>query len=89
MQRLNEELKLLNEELAKSDLDPRLVKVMQQQVKELENLRDEVTKVDNKLPKSEQERALFYQQVAELDPDAVDEEITKKIAEDFDKIIKV
>lgn len=89
IQRLNEELKLLNEELSKSDLDPRLVKVMKQQVKELEKLRDEVTTVDKKLPKSEQERALFYQQVAELDPDAVDDEIAKKIAEDFDKIMEV
>lgn len=89
IQRLNEELRLLNEELAKSDLDPRLIKVMKQQVKELEKLRDEVTTVDAKLPKNEQERALFYQQVAELDPDAVDDEIAEKIAKDFDKIIEV
>ena len=89
IQRLNEELRLLKEELAKSDLDPKLVKVMKQQVKELEDLRDEVTRIDKNMPDNERERALFYQQVAELDPNAVNDEIAKKIAEDFDKIIEV
>ena len=87
IQRLNEELRLLNEELDKSDLDPRLVEVMKQQIKELEKLREEIITVNSKLPKNEQDRALFYQKVAELDPDAVSYEIAKKIAEDFDKVI--
>ena len=84
IQRLNEEIKTLKYELDKSDLDPKLLKAIKEQIKELEKLRDEATKINNKLPKDEQERAALFANINKMDPDAVDEEIEDRINKAFD-----
>lgn len=88
IQRLNEEIKTLKSELSKSDLDPKLVTVMNKQVKQLEDLLKEVTKLSDKLPTNENERAQFFSYINDQDPDAVDEEVEKRITKAFDDLLK-
>lgn len=88
IQRLNEELKTLKQELEKSNLDPKLVAAMKKQVKQLEKLRDEVTNTMKNMPEDEKTRAEFYAEINKLDPDAVDKELEDRITRAFDGLLE-
>lgn len=88
IQRLNEEIKLLEVECAKADIDPKLVKVMKSQIKQLEELRDKITTVTDDMTEKQMSQAEVYNNINSMDPDAVDEEIENAIIDAFDSIIK-
>ena len=88
IQRINEEIKLLNYELDKSDLDPKLVRAMREQVKELERLKNESMKVCKEAEHNEKVRAEFYRFVNTKDPDAVSKKIEDEINKAFDEYVK-
>lgn len=88
IQRINEEIKLLNYELDKSDLDPKLVKAMRAEVKELERLKNESMKVCKEAEHDEKVRAEFYRFVNTKDPDAVSKKIEDEINKAFDEYVK-
>lgn len=88
MQRLNEEIKTLEYELAKSDLDPRLVKDMQNQINQLKKLKDQAMKKVIEGQKNENLAAAFNKYVNSRDPNAVDKALEDKINECIDALIE-
>lgn len=88
IQRLNEEIKTLEYEASKADIDPKLIEAMQNQINQLKALRDQITEINNKMTEEQKSQADFYKSVNELDPDAVDEEIEKAIAAAFDDVFE-
>lgn len=88
IQRLNEEIKTLEYEIAKADIDPKLIEAAKAQVEQLKTLRDTITKVTDDMTDKEKARAEFYNNINETDPDAVDEEIEKAITAAFDDLFE-
>lgn len=88
IQRINEEIKLLKYELEKSDLDPRLVKAMKSQVKELEQMKNESMKVYEEMSHNDKARAEFFRFVNTKDPDAVSDKVEEEINKAFDSFFK-
>ena len=87
-QRINEEIKLLEYELEKSDVDPKLKKVLKEQLNQLKKLRDECTTVTKNMTEEEIERITYFANVNSLDPDALDKELEDKINKSFDDLIE-
>lgn len=88
IQRINEEIKLLEYELEKSDVDPKLKKVLKEQLNQLKKLRDECTTVTKNMTEEEIERITYFANVNSLDPDALDKELEDKINKSFDELIE-
>lgn len=88
IQRINEEIKTLQYELEKSDLDPKLIEAMKKQLKELEDIKNQAMKVVKSAQEDEKNRAIFYKYINDKDPNAVDDEIEKEINDAFDDFLK-
>jgi hypothetical protein len=88
IQRINEEIKTLRYELQKSDLDPKLVKAMNEQLDQLEALKNEATKIVDSSRDNERARATFYKYVNDKDPNAIDDAIEEAINIAFDNVIE-
>lgn len=88
VQRINSEISLLERELAKESLDPKLKKAMQDQLKELKAILKESTKVYNELSKDEKAQQLYNDYINNNCPKAVSDELEEKIEEAFDNVIK-
>ena len=88
IQRLNEEIKTLKAELVKCDLDPKLVKAMKNQIKQLEDLKNELTKITDNMTEEEQKRASYYATVENEEPDAIDQDLEEKITRAFDSLLE-
>lgn len=88
IQRANEEIKLLKAELEKTDLDPKLAKVIREQIKQMEDMIKKATTVVEESQKSEKVRAAYYAYINGEDPDAVNEEIEDEIHDALDKALE-
>lgn len=84
IQRIMEEIKLLENELAKEDLDPKMKKVIEAQLKQLNDILDDATKVTKEMSKSEKAIALYNQFIRRECPDSVEKEIEDKIEKALD-----
>ena len=85
IQRINEELKLLKREIEKDDVDPKLKKVMLEQVKQLEDILKDATTTYEKIDKNTEARKLYNEYINDKYPDAVNDDIEEKIEECLDK----
>lgn len=88
IQRANEEIALLRRELNKTDVDPKLRKIMNEQINQIQKIIDAETKVINDGSKSAKAQELYYAYIKGECPMAIDEEIEDKIEETFDKALK-
>lgn len=79
IQRAIEEIKLLEDELKKSDLDPKLEAVMKAQIKQMKDLLEKATTIVDESQKSENSKKEFYKFIMNEDPDALSEEIEDEI----------
>ncbi|MBR6289261.1 MAG: hypothetical protein IKR19_08000 [Acholeplasmatales bacterium] len=87
IQRIFEEIKLLENELKKEDLDPKVKKVIQDQLNQLREVIKIATTVKDEMNKREKTKTLYNQYIANECPDAVDKEIEDKIEESLDKVL--
>ena len=88
IQRANEEIKLLEAELTKSDLDPKMAKVIREQIKQMQDMIKKATTVVEDSQKSEKVRAAYYAYINGEDPDAVNEDIEGEIHDALDKALE-
>ena len=88
IQRALEEIKLLEAELEKSNIDPKLRKVMEEQVKQIKALIEEALKITDGGKKIDQIRKAFNTYIATTDPDAVAEDVEHEIHDAMDKMLK-
>lgn len=88
IQRLNEELALLEYELAHTDLDPKLVAVIKAQIKQLKDARDELIKVAPTASEQDKLDAEYNAYINSTEPTMVDEELENKINEEFNSVKK-
>ena len=89
IQRANEELALLKREVEKTDVDPKLKKIMNEQIAQIQTILKEETKIIDDGSKSAKAREAYYAYINGECPMAVDEEIEDKIEEAFDKALKI
>ena len=87
IQRANEEIALLKREVEKKDVDPKLKKMMLEQITQIQNILKEETKVIQDGSKSAKAKEAYYAYINGECPMAVDEEIEDKIEEAFDKVL--
>lgn len=88
VQRLNEEIKLLEREVAKDDIDPKCKLVIYNQLETLKNLLDKITKTSKLLSKDENAINAYNDYVNKNCPDAVSDEIEDKIEVALDKLLE-
>lgn len=88
MQRINSSLTALEFELKKKDLDPKLKKVIQKQIDEIKQLKEEVTKEREDATKAERYRANYNKIVEEEDKYSITKEMEDKINNLIDKFGK-
>ena len=87
IQRANEEIALLKREVEKKDVDPKLKKMMIEQITQIQNILKEETKIIQDGSKSAKAKEAYYAYINGQCPMAVDEEIEDKIEEAFDKVL--
>ena len=88
IQRANEEIALLKREVEKADVDPKLKKLMNEQIAQMQAIVKEETKIIQDGSKSAKAKEAYYAYINGECPMAVDEEIEDKIEEAFDKALK-
>lgn len=86
IQRLNSELDTLNYELSKKNVDPKLEKVIRQQVKELEELKDKITAITTDQTKAQRIYATYAAYVDRTLPRGMDKKIEMEIDKALDNI---
>lgn len=84
VQRAYEEIKLLEHELEKGDLDPKVRKVIEGQVREIKKLIKEYSETSEKFNEDDKAIRLYNAYVSKECPDAIDEEIEEKIEKALD-----
>lgn len=87
IQRINEEIKLLENEIAKEDVDPKMKKVIQDQLNQLRKVIADNIKASEEFSKNENAQRLYNAYVNDNCPDAVDEEIENAIEKAFDEVL--
>lgn len=88
VQRINEEIKLLEREVAKEDIDPKYKLVIYDQISQLKSLLDKITKTSKILSKDENAKNAYHDYVNKNCPTAVSDEIEDKIEEALDKLLE-
>ena len=88
VQRAYEEIKLLEAELEKSDVDPKLRKVIKSQIKQIEDQIKEAIKISEDADAVEKVRAAFYAYINDNDKDALPKNIEKEINDALDKALE-
>lgn len=88
IQRINEEIKLLSNEIAKEDVDPKVKKILQDQLDELNKLLKKITDTSKKLSQEEQAQNIYNDYVNQNMPDAVSDKIEKAIEDALDKLLE-
>lgn len=88
VQRLNEEIKLLEREVEKEDIDPRYKLVIYNQIDQLKDLLNKLTKTSKMLSKDENAQKMYNDYVNKNCPGAVEDDIEDKIEEALDKLIE-
>lgn len=85
IQRLMEEIKLLEREYAKDDVDPKLKAVIEDQLNQLYELLKELTDTNKKISTSEDARIAYNEYMKNKCPDSVSDEIEDAIEDALDK----
>lgn len=86
VQRINEEIKLLEREVAKNDIDPRFKIIMYDQLDQLRSLLAKITKTSKLLSKDENAKNAYHDYVNKNCPGAVSDEIEDKIEQSLDRL---
>lgn len=87
VQRINEEIKLLEREVSKEDIDPRYKIIIYDQIAQLKSLLDKITKTSKILSKDENAKNAYHDYINKNCPTAVSDEIEDKIEEALDKLL--
>lgn len=87
VQRAREELKLLEREIAKDDVDPRLKKVMEDQIDQLYKIIEDMCDQYSKLTKDAKMKAAYNDLINNEDPDAISKVLEDAIEASLDKLI--
>lgn len=87
IQRINENIKLLENELKKQNIDPKMKKVIQKQLDQIKKIVKDHTTLKVAISKSEQIKILYNQFINNECPDSVEKEIEDKIEEALDKAL--
>ena len=87
IQRANEEIALLKREVERKDVDPKLKKMMLEQITQIQNILKEETKIIQDGSKSAKAKEAYYAYINGECPMAVDEEIEDKIEDAFNKVL--
>ena len=61
---------------------------MKNQIKQLEDLKNELTKITDNMTEEEQKRASYYATVENEEPDAIDQDLEEKITRAFDSLLE-
>lgn len=88
IQRLNEEIKLLKREVEKENIDPRYKLIIYNQIDQLEEILNKLTKTSKMLSEDENAQKMYNDYVNKNCPGAVEDEIEDKIEEALDKLIE-
>lgn len=88
VQRINEEIKLLEREVAKNDIDPRFKVIMYDQLDQLRSLLAKITKTSKLLSKDENAKNAYHDYVNKNCPTAVSDEIEDKIEQSLDRLFE-
>lgn len=88
IQRINEVIKTLEDELTNDNLDPKFEKEIKDQISKLKKTIEDVSKAAEDADNREKMRAMFYAMTAEECPDAVNDDIEKAIIDAFNEKIK-
>lgn len=86
IQRINENIKLLKDELEQADMDPKMKDVIKEQIKELEKLNKEIAEKVKKDPNNTV--AAYDAYVYKKLPDATTDKIEQEIADEFNKLLQ-
>jgi hypothetical protein len=87
IQRAYEEIKTLKAELEKDNLDPKLEKVIREQIDQMEEMIKKATTLVDDAQKSEKCRVEFYKFINDTDRDAVSKEVEDAINQAFDDVL--
>jgi hypothetical protein len=87
IQRIYEEIKLLENELKKEDLDPKLKEVIQSQLDQLKQILEDATTVSKEMSKSQEAQNVYNKFINKECPDAVEQEIEDKIEQALDDVL--
>lgn len=88
IQRIFEEIKLLENELKKEDLDPKVKKMIQDQLNQLKQILEDATTVTKEMSKSQEAQTLYNQFIRNQCPDSVEKEIEDKIEKALDDALE-
>ena len=88
IQRANEEISLLKREVERTDVDPKLKKIMTKQIDQIQNLIKEEMKIVQDGSKSAKAKEAYYAYINGECPMAVDEEIEDKIEDALNKALE-
>lgn len=88
VQRINEEIKLLEREISKEDIDPMYKIIINDQLDQLRSLLGKITKTSKILSKDENAKNAYHDYVNKNCPTAVSDEIEDKIEEALDKLLE-
>jgi Zn-dependent protease with chaperone function len=86
IQRINENIKLLKDELEQADMDPKMKNVIKEQIRELEKLNKEIAEKVKKDP--DNTVAAYDAYVYKKLPDATTDKIEQEIADEFNKLLQ-
>lgn len=88
VQRAREELKLLEREIKKDNVDPALKKVIQDQILQVNKAIDNMCNEYDKLTKDEKMKAAYNKLINDTDPDAISQVFEDAIEDALDKLIE-
>ena len=88
VQRINEEIKLLEREVVKDDIDPKVKLVIYDQIDQLKSLLGKITKTSKMLSKDENAKNAYFDYVNKNCPTAVADDIEDKIEDALDKLFE-
>ena len=87
IQRLNSEINLLQAEINKNDIDPKLQDSIEKQIEQMKKLRDNIMKVTNEMSKNEKLVAEYNKYVNDHEPNPLDDKVEEEIHKSFDELI--
>ena len=79
IQRIMEEVKLIENELKREDIDPKVKELLQSQLDELKAILESATTVSDEMTDKEKAQAEYNKYILNQNPDSVDKEIEDKI----------
>lgn len=84
IQRVLEKIKLLENELKKEDIEPKVKEVIEKQLQQLRDILDDATTVTKEMSKSEKAQTLYNQYIRNECPDAIEDDLEEAIEKALD-----